>query len=99
METARDLVTDFNASQGDKLDLADLFDDMSKADIDTLLADLGSGDNQGAVGDVSISVSDDASASHLTIVKGGQTLTIDFDGASAADITSSLMDNLNHLKD
>ncbi|WP_242522880.1 Ig-like domain-containing protein [Vibrio vulnificus] len=99
METARDLVTDFNVSQGDKLDLADLFDDMSKADIDTLLADLGSGDNQGAVGDVSISVSDDASASHLTIVKGGQTLTIDFDGASAADITSSLMDNLNHLKD
>ncbi|WP_139299502.1 type I secretion C-terminal target domain-containing protein [Vibrio vulnificus] len=99
METARDRVTDFNASQGDKLDLADLFDDMSKADIDTLLADLGSGDNQGAVGDVSISVSDDASASHLTIVKGGQTLTIDFDGASAADITSSLMDNLNHLKD
>ncbi|OQK65038.1 Ig-like domain-containing protein [Vibrio vulnificus] len=99
METARDRVTDFNVSQGDKLDLADLFDDMSKADIDTLLADLGSGDNQGAVGDVSISVSDDASASHLTIVKGGQTLTIDFDGASAADITSSLMDNLNHLKD
>ncbi|MER0384946.1 Ig-like domain-containing protein [Vibrio vulnificus] len=99
METARDRVTDFNASQGDKLDLADLFDDMSKADIDTLLADLGSGDNQGAVGDVSIRVSDDASASHLTIVKGGQTLTIDFDGASAADITSSLMDNLNHLKD
>ncbi|OZS54267.1 hypothetical protein BST55_02795 [Vibrio vulnificus] len=99
METARDRVTDFNVSQGDKLDLADLFDDMSKADIDTLLADLGSGDNQGAVGNVSISVSDDASASHLTIVKGGQTLTIDFDGASAADITSSLMDNLNHLKD
>ncbi|WP_080722204.1 Ig-like domain-containing protein [Vibrio vulnificus] len=99
METARDCVTDFNVSQGDKLDLADLFDDMSKADIDTLLADLGSGDNQGAVGNVSISVSDDASASHLTIVKGGQTLTIDFDGATAADITSSLMDNLNHLKD
>ncbi|HDY8228244.1 TPA: type I secretion C-terminal target domain-containing protein, partial [Vibrio vulnificus] len=99
METARDRVTDFNVSQGDKLDLADLFDDMSKADIDTLLADLGSGDNQGAVGNVSISVSDDASASHLTIVKGGQTLTIDFDGATAADITSSLMDNLNHLKD
>ncbi|MGR2848949.1 type I secretion C-terminal target domain-containing protein, partial [Vibrio vulnificus] len=99
METARDRVTDFNVSQGDKLDLADLFDDMSKADIDTLLADFGSGDNQGAVGNVSISVSDDASASHLTIVKGGQTLTIDFDGASAADITSSLMDNLNHLKD
>ncbi|RZR28492.1 Ig-like domain-containing protein [Vibrio vulnificus] len=99
METARDRVIDFNVSQGDKLDLADLFDDMSKADIDTLLADLGSGDNQGAVGNVSISVSDDASSSHLTIVKGGQTLTIDFDGASAADITSSLMDNLNHLKD
>ncbi|MBN8142032.1 cadherin-like domain-containing protein [Vibrio vulnificus] len=98
METARDLVTDFNASQGDKLDLADLFDDMSKADIETLLADLGEGDSKGSVGDVSIEVTNENGA-HLTIVKGGQTLTIDFDGASAADITSSLMDNLNHLKD
>ncbi|WP_274613639.1 Ig-like domain-containing protein [Vibrio vulnificus] len=98
METARDLVTDFNASQGDKLELADLFDDMSKADIETLLADLGEGDSKGSVGDVSIEVTNENGA-HLTIVKGGQTLTIDFDGASAADITSSLMDNLNHLKD
>ncbi|MCU8485049.1 type I secretion C-terminal target domain-containing protein [Vibrio vulnificus] len=98
METARDRVTDFNASQGDKLDLADLFDDMSKADIETLLADLGEGDSKGSVGDVSIEVTNENGA-HLTIVKGGQTLTIDFDGASAADITSSLMDNLNHLKD
>ncbi|EPF2930802.1 Ig-like domain-containing protein [Vibrio navarrensis] len=98
METASDRVTDFNVEQGDKLDLSDLFDDMSKADIETLLADLGEGDSKGSVGDVSIEVTNENGA-HLTIVKGGQTLTIDFDGVSAADITSSLMDNLNHLKD
>ncbi|WP_319023975.1 Ig-like domain-containing protein [Vibrio navarrensis] len=98
METASDRVTDFNVAQGDKLDLSDLFDDMSKADIETLLADLGEGDSKGSVGDVSIEVTNENGA-HLTIVKGGQTLTIDFDGVSAADITSSLMDNLNHLKD
>ncbi|MBG0758647.1 hypothetical protein BOO22_04395 [Vibrio cidicii] len=98
METASDRVIDFNVEQGDKLDLSDLFDDMSKTDIETLLADLGDGDSKGSVGDVSIEVTNENGA-HLTIVKGGQTLTIDFDGVSAADITSSLMDNLNHLKD
>ena len=41
----------------------------------------------------------DSDSSMLTINKGGETLTIDFDGASATDITSSLMDNLSHLKD
>ncbi|EHA1127277.1 type I secretion C-terminal target domain-containing protein, partial [Vibrio navarrensis] len=99
METASDRVTDFNVEQGDKLDLSDLFDDMSKADIETLLADLGEGDSKGSVGDVSIEVTNENGA-HLTIVKGGQTLTIDFDGAvDASYITNSLLENLNHLKD
>ncbi|MBE3659613.1 hypothetical protein BOO91_01450 [Vibrio navarrensis] len=98
METASDRVTDFNVEQGDKLDLSDLFDDMSKADIETLLADL-EGDSKGSVGDVSIEVTNENGA-HLTIVKGGQTLTIDFDGAvDASYITNSLLENLNHLKD
>ncbi|WP_139046593.1 Ig-like domain-containing protein [Vibrio cidicii] len=99
METASDRVIDFNVEQGDKLDLSDLFDDMPKADIETLLADLGEGDSKGSVGDVSIEVTNENGA-HLTIVKGGQTLTIDFDGAvDASYITNSLLENLNHLKD
>ncbi|EOV0103610.1 type I secretion C-terminal target domain-containing protein, partial [Vibrio vulnificus] len=98
METASDRVTDFNVAQGDKLDFSDLFEDMSKTDIETLLDELDDGDYKGRVGDVSIEVTNENGA-HLTIVKGGHTLTIDFDGATAADITRSLMDNLNHLKD
>ncbi|MBE3655342.1 hypothetical protein BOO92_01305 [Vibrio navarrensis] len=99
METASDRVTDFNVAQGDKLDLSDLFDDMSKADIETLLADLGDGDSKGRVGDVSIEVTNE-NGTQLTIVKGDHTLTIDFDGAvDASYITNSLLENLNHLKD
>ncbi|MDA0129187.1 VWA domain-containing protein, partial [Vibrio sp. MarTm2] len=99
MESSTDRVTDFNVSEGDSIDVSDLFEDLSNDDISQLLTDLGSGDFHGQVGDVSITVTDDQSTSHLTIVKGGQTLTIDFDGASAADVTNSLMDNLSHLKD
>ncbi|EJK2114797.1 cadherin-like domain-containing protein, partial [Vibrio navarrensis] len=98
METASDRVTDFNVEQGDKLDLSDLFDDMSKTDIESLLADL-EGDSKGSVGDVSIEVTNE-NGTQLTIVKGGHTLTIDFDGAvDASYITNSLLENLNHLKD
>ncbi|WP_254918751.1 tandem-95 repeat protein, partial [Vibrio sp. V17_P4S1T151] len=99
METATDRVTDFHRSEGDSLDFSDLFEDMSKDEITVLLDGLSSADHQGVVDDVSIRVTGNEHESHLTIVKSGQTLTVDFDGASAADITSSLMDNLNHLKD
>ncbi|MGC7895635.1 type I secretion C-terminal target domain-containing protein [Vibrio anguillarum] len=99
METATDRVTDFHRSEGDSLDFSDLFEDMSKDEITVLLDGLSSADHQGVADDVSIRVIGNEHESHLTIVKSGQTLTVDFDGASAADITSSLMDNLNHLKD
>ncbi len=99
METATDRVTDFHRSEGDSLDFSDLFEDMTKDEITALLDGLGGVDHQGVADDVSIRVTGNEHESHLTIVKSGQTLTVDFDGASAADITSSLMDNLNHLKD
>ncbi|MGF1855393.1 VCBS domain-containing protein, partial [Vibrio anguillarum] len=99
METATDRVTDFHRSEGDSLDFSDLFEDMTKDEITALLDGLGGADHQGVADDVSIRVTGNEHESHLTIVKSGQTLTVDFDGASAADITSSLMDNLNHLKD
>ncbi|WGK82636.1 Ig-like domain-containing protein [Vibrio aestuarianus] len=99
MDTATDRVTDFNAAEGDQLDLSDLFSDMEKDDITALLNDLSSGDNEGHVNGVDVTITQDNSAATLSISKGGEKLTIDFDGASAVDITSNLMDNLNHLKD
>lgn len=99
MEHATDTVTDFNVAEGDTLDLSELFVDMKQDDISELLNDLGSGDHQGSAAGVSVSVVDDTSGSStLTINKGGQTLTVDFDGASAADVTTSLLDNLNQLQ-
>ncbi|WP_235424581.1 Ig-like domain-containing protein [Vibrio navarrensis] len=97
METVSDRVTDFNVEQGDKLDFSDLFEDMTQDDVSALLSSLVDGSGEGGV--YKVDVTDVNGDAHLTIVKGGQTLTIDFDGVSAADITSSLMDNLNHLKD
>ncbi|MDE1211879.1 type I secretion C-terminal target domain-containing protein [Vibrio aestuarianus] len=99
MDTATDRVTDFNAAEGDQLDLSDLFSDMEKDDITALLNDLSSGDNEGHVNGVDVTITQDNSAATLSVSKGGEKLTIDFDGASAVDITSNLMDNLNHLKD
>ena len=99
MEHATDTVTDFNVTEGDTLDLSELFVDMKQDDISALLNDLGSGDHQGSAAGVSVSVVDDTSGSStLTINKDGQTLTVDFDGASAADVTTSLLDNLNQLQ-
>ncbi|NIY85419.1 Ig-like domain-containing protein, partial [Vibrio hepatarius] len=99
MEHATDTVTDFNVTEGDTLDLSELFVDMKQDDISALLTDLGSGDHQGSAAGVSVSVVDDTSGSStLTINKGGQTLTVEFDGASAADVTTSLLDNLNQLQ-
>ncbi|MBH9738918.1 hypothetical protein CJ419_04110 [Vibrio navarrensis] len=97
METVSDRVTDFSVEQGDKLDFSDLFEDMTQDDVSDLLSSLVDGSGEG--GEYKVDVTDVNGDAHLTIVKGGQTLTIDFDGVSAADITSSLMDNLNHLKD
>ncbi|MBE4588043.1 hypothetical protein BOO31_05040 [Vibrio navarrensis] len=97
METASDRVTDFSVAQGDKLDFSDLFEDMTQDDVSALLSSLADGSGEG--GQYKVDVTDVNGDAHLTIVKGGHTLTIDFDGALAADITRSLMDNLNHLKD
>ncbi|MEH0740931.1 cadherin-like domain-containing protein, partial [Vibrio cholerae] len=97
METAHDRVTDFSRAESDTLDLADLFADVSSTDIDELLSELGAA-QVGETSTVKVSVTGDEQSSTMTIEKAGNTLTIDFDGASASDITSSLMDSLEHLK-
>ncbi|WP_423840451.1 calcium-binding protein [Vibrio mytili] len=97
MKSATDTVTDFGS--GDQLDFADLFEDVSQSDLTALLDDLGSGDYRGEIDDISISVKDKGHNSTLTIQKDGMDLEVNFDGASAADITSSLMSNLEQLKE
>ncbi|MDC5821849.1 VWA domain-containing protein, partial [Vibrio europaeus] len=97
MATEHDRVTDFDKDQGDKLDLSDLFEDVSKADISELLAELKT-TNEGETSTVKVSVGEESGSSTMTIEKGSNTLTIDFDGASATDITNSLVDSLEHLK-
>ncbi|WP_321463261.1 Calx-beta domain-containing protein [uncultured Vibrio sp.] len=99
MDTAIDTVTDFNAAEGDKLEFRDLFDDMSGPDISTLLDDFESGDYNGQVDDVSLSVTELNGNSTLTINKGGQQLEVNFDGASAADIANSLISNLEQFRE
>ncbi|WP_334555406.1 Ig-like domain-containing protein [Vibrio scophthalmi] len=97
METATDRVTDFSRAEKDAIDLADLFSDVSKDDISELLSEL-SDKRAGETDSVKISVTGDEHSSTMVIEKGNHTLTVDFDGASASDITSSLMDSLEHLK-
>ncbi|MEH0690337.1 tandem-95 repeat protein, partial [Vibrio cholerae] len=102
METAHDRVTDFNRAEGDALDLADLFADVSSTDIDELLSEL-SEFGTAQVGETStstvkVSVTGDEQSSTMTIEKAGNFLTIDFDGASASDITNRLMGSLEDLK-
>jgi hypothetical protein len=104
MDNTVDRVTDFNVGEGDTLELtsllsevgiSDLFDDMESGELTSLLATLESTDGDVAIGveGLSIAVSGDGDDATLTITSSGETLSIDFDGASAADIASSLLDN------
>ncbi|MFZ3502131.1 beta strand repeat-containing protein [Vibrio harveyi] len=99
MDNVVDSVTDFDASEGDKLELRDLFDDVSGTDMSTLLDDFESGDFSGQVNGITLSVTEDSGDSTLTINKGGQQLDINFDGASAADIANSIITNLEQLRE
>ncbi|MCS0046711.1 tandem-95 repeat protein [Vibrio antiquarius] len=89
-----DTVTDFNKDE-DTLDFSDLFDDLSKDEIGELLTDLQSGDHTGDVGEYHVEVAPDGgSEANLSIMKGGSTLDIHFDGASVDDVTQSLIASL-----
>ncbi len=95
-----DTVKDFNANE-DSLDFSDLFEDLSKDELGSLLDDLKSGDHTGDVGNYHVEVTQDgATDSNLSISKGGTTLDIHFDGASVDDVTSHLIASLDsQLKD
>ncbi|WP_447401313.1 Ig-like domain-containing protein [Vibrio harveyi] len=90
-----DAVKDFNANE-DSLDFSDLFEDLSKDELGSLLDDLKSGDHTGDVGNYHVEVTQDgATDSNLSISKGGTTLDIHFDGASVDDVTSHLIASLD----
>ncbi|WP_390501728.1 tandem-95 repeat protein [Vibrio harveyi] len=95
-----DTVKDFNANE-DSLDFSDLFEDLSKDELGSLLDDLKSGDHTGDVGNYHVEVTQNgATDSNLSISKGGTTLDIHFDGASVDDVTSHLIASLDsQLKD
>lgn len=97
MDTSKDRITDFNPSDGDQLDLSALFEDQSTNEMDTLLADLASGDNEGTNGNASIIVTDNGGDAQLTVAKGSDTVIIDFDNTAALDVTKSILDNFKFM--
>ncbi|WP_342029459.1 Ig-like domain-containing protein [Vibrio sp. S9_S30] len=73
-----DRITDFHIDEGDKLDLSDLFTDLSESEVTSMLDQI-----KGTVD------GDDVSSS-LTVSKDGNSVTIDFEGVSATDLTNNL---------
>ncbi|WP_155742039.1 VWA domain-containing protein, partial [Vibrio nigripulchritudo] len=78
LDGSTDRITDFHIDDGDKLDLSDLFSDLSDSEVTSLL------DN------IKGSVDGDDSGSSITVNKDGNSVTIDFDGVSATDLTNNL---------
>ncbi|NOH82094.1 VWA domain-containing protein, partial [Vibrio sp. RE86] len=99
MDTANDTVTDFDSSEGDRLDLTQLFGDMQQDDIEDLLSNLSSGSS--TAGDYTVTVADETDGAQLTVSNSStnEVLQVNFDNASANEIMNSLLDNLNTLKD
>ncbi|MDN3679078.1 cadherin-like domain-containing protein, partial [Vibrio tapetis subsp. quintayensis] len=77
LDGSTDRITDFSISEGDKVDLSDLFTDTPTQQQVTELLD-------------NIKVDGDADNSSMIVEKTGQQVTIEFDGLSAADLTNNL---------
>nr|WP_159064813.1 tandem-95 repeat protein [Thaumasiovibrio subtropicus] len=75
-----DVITDFSILEGDKLDLSDLFSDLQPNDpVSNYL-----------------NISDDADGNAVvTVNKGGESFTVEFEGVSSADLTNYLYDPTN----
>ncbi|MGO2321056.1 MAG: type I secretion C-terminal target domain-containing protein, partial [Vibrio toranzoniae] len=79
LDGSTDRITDFSVAEGDKIDLSDLFTDVTEqSDATALLNTIGN------------SITGDSNHSALTVEKGGQQVTIEFDGLSVTDLTNSL---------
>lgn len=77
LDGSTDRITDFSITEGDKVDLSDLFTDTPTQQQVTELLD-------------NIKVDGDSDSSSMVVEKSGQQVTIEFDGLSAADLTNNL---------
>ncbi len=75
-----DVITDFSISEGDKLDLSDLFSDIDE--------------NDPVANYLSISDDSDGNAV-MTVEKGGDTFSVEFEGVSSSALTDYLYDPTN----
>uniref|UniRef100_UPI0011AB46AB Ig-like domain-containing protein n=1 Tax=Vibrio penaeicida TaxID=104609 RepID=UPI0011AB46AB len=78
LDGSTDRITDFHINEGDKLDLSDLFTDLSENEVTSMLDQI-----KGTVDG-----NDDHSS--ITVDKDGSSVTIDFEGVSATDLTNNL---------
>ncbi|WP_208640363.1 VWA domain-containing protein [Vibrio aquaticus] len=98
LDGATDVVKDFDRSEGDSLDFSDVFADMDSDELDTMLRILDLDPSDVTVGDYSITFNESGLDTSMTLSKGANTVTVDFNGVSSSDITSSLIETLNTLK-
>lgn len=81
-----DTITDFSVADGDKLDLSELLADLEADDINALL------------NNIEDSITDNNSGgSTLTIEKGGESMTIEFNNVTSSELTDYLF-NQDGLK-
>ncbi|MFM2577722.1 Ig-like domain-containing protein [Vibrio fortis] len=81
-----DTITDFSVSDGDKLDLSELLADLETDDINALLNNI-----EGSITD------NGNGGSALTIDKGGESMTIEFNNVTSSELTDYLF-NQDGLK-
>jgi hypothetical protein len=81
-----DTITDFSVADGDKLDLSELLADLETDDINALL------------NNIEDSITDNGNGgSALTIDKGGESMTIEFNNVTSSELTDYLF-NQDGLK-
>ncbi|CAE6962325.1 COG2931 RTX toxins and related Ca2 -binding proteins [Vibrio sp. B1REV9] len=97
LDGSTDRVVDYDAAT-DSLDFTDMFVDMESDDLDNLLRILELQPSEVTVGEYAIEFNQDNGDTEVTITKGESSLSIDFSGVSASDVTSGLIDSLNTLK-
>ncbi|WP_322802688.1 Ig-like domain-containing protein [Vibrio alfacsensis] len=97
LDGSTDRVIDYDAAT-DSLDFTDMFVEMESDDLDNLLRILELQPSEVTVGEYAIEFNQDNGDTEVTITKGESSLSIDFSGVSASDVTSGLIDSLNTLK-
>ncbi|MFA0233356.1 type I secretion C-terminal target domain-containing protein, partial [Vibrio sp. 10N.261.45.A7] len=81
LDGSADVIKDFDVNEGDKIDLSELFEELDSNEIDSLL------------GDIKDSVSSNGNGgSVVTVTKGGDSVSIEFEGLGTDDLTNYLFD-------